>query len=46
MIIDDFLEIGEIRAKSQKFEKKWYQAVADCAQQIKEHEKPYVSVSG
>lgn len=46
MVIDDFLEIGKIRAKSKKFEQKWYQAVADCAQQIKEHQKPYVSVSG
>lgn len=46
MTLDDFLEVGEIRRHSVQYRKKWDEAVNVAAQQLMEHNAPYVAVSG
>ncbi len=46
MTVEDFREIGAIRAQSPKFAAKWEQAVDLCSGLLRESQNPYVSISG
>lgn len=46
MTIDEFYEIGEIRSRSKKFQKKLNDAVDLCADQLEKHMSPYIALSG